>query len=181
MTSRTFSLLLGMLYFADLLVGSPILFGHSLPPLSCSKRPASRDRSTLNAAQNISDAPIDLGAECSHFVPMGQVANADGQLHTLGLLERLRSEMNLVQGAAYASLYQRVDKLLRELENPNLHDIANMNFRVELWDRHALHIRWIIAASGSVFLARIRSSRSETGLCSCASTRRQNSADSLLS
>jgi hypothetical protein len=77
----------------------------------------------------------------------------DGQLHTLGLLERLRSETNLFQGA-YAGLYQRVDKLLRELENPNLHDIANMNFRVELWDRYALHIRWVVAASGSVFLAR---------------------------
>jgi hypothetical protein len=29
-----------------------------------------------------------------------------------------------------------------------------MSFRVELWDRHALHIRWVIAAAGSVFLAR---------------------------
>ena len=78
----------------------------------------------------------------------------DGQLHTLGLLERLRSETNLVRGA-YDGLYGRVDKLLRELENPNLHDIANMSFRVELWDQHALHIRWVIAAAGSVFLARV--------------------------
>jgi hypothetical protein len=77
----------------------------------------------------------------------------DGQIHTLGLLERLRSETNLVQGA-YAGLYQRVDKLLREIENPNLHDIRNMSFRVELWDQHALHIRWVVAAAGSVFLAR---------------------------
>jgi hypothetical protein len=77
----------------------------------------------------------------------------DGQLHTLGLLERLRFETNLVRGA-YDGLYGRVDKLLRELENPNLHDIANMSFRVELWDQHALHIRWVIAAAGSVFLAR---------------------------
>jgi hypothetical protein len=78
--------------------------------------------------------------------------NDDGQLHTLGLLERLRSEANLVRGA-YGGLYERVDKLLREIENPNLHDIRNMNFRIELWDRHALHIRWVIAASGSVYLA----------------------------
>jgi hypothetical protein len=77
----------------------------------------------------------------------------DGQLHTLGLLERLRSETNLVRGA-YGGLYERVDKLLREIENPNLHDIRNMSFRVELWDQHALHIRWVIAAAGSVFLAR---------------------------
>lgn len=46
-----------------------------------------------------------------------------------------------------------MDKLLRELENPNLHDIANMSFRVELWDRHALHIRWVVAAAGSVAVA----------------------------
>jgi hypothetical protein len=77
----------------------------------------------------------------------------DGQLHTLGLLERLRADTHLVQGA-YGVLYERVDKLLRELENPNLHNIANMSFRVELWDQHALHIRWVIAAAGSVFLAR---------------------------
>jgi hypothetical protein len=38
--------------------------------------------------------------------------------------------------------------------NPNLHDIRNMSFRVELWDRYALHIRWVVAASGSVFVAR---------------------------
>lgn len=84
---------------------------------------------------------------------MADDANDDGQLHTLGLLERLRSETNLVRGA-YDGLYGRVDKLLRELENPNLHEIANMSFRVELWDQHALHIRWVIAAAGSVFLAR---------------------------
>ena len=42
---------------------------------------------------------------------------------------------------------------MRELENPNLHDIANMSFRVELWDQHALHIRWVVAAAGSVLLA----------------------------
>src|SRR5580704_7373453 len=79
--------------------------------------------------------------------------NEDGQLHTLGLLERLRSETNLVRGA-YDGLYGRVDKLLRELENPNLHDIAKLSFRVELWDQYALHIRWVVAASGSVFVAR---------------------------
>jgi hypothetical protein len=82
----------------------------------------------------------------------GHDAEGDGQLHTLGPLERLGSETNLVRGA-YDGLYGRVDKLLRELENPNLHDIRNMNFRIDLWDRHALHIRWVIIASGSVYLA----------------------------
>jgi hypothetical protein len=55
---------------------------------------------------------------------------------------------------AYGGLYEHVDKLLRELENPNLHDIRNMSFRVELWDRHADHLRWTVAASGSIVLAR---------------------------
>src|ERR1700733_1234297 len=61
---------------------------------------------------------------------------------------------NQPRSGAYDGLYGRADKLLRELENPNLHDIANMSFRVELWDRHALHIRWVVAAAGSVFVAR---------------------------
>jgi hypothetical protein len=82
----------------------------------------------------------------------GHGAEDDGQLHMLGLLERLRSEVNLVRGA-YGRVYERVDNLLREIENPNLHDIRNMNFRIDLWDRHALHIRWVIIASGSVYLA----------------------------
>jgi hypothetical protein len=76
----------------------------------------------------------------------------DGQLHTLGLLERLRAEAKDADGA-YSALYRRVDSLLRELENPNLHDIANLNYRVELWDRYALHVRWIVAAAGTVSVA----------------------------
>jgi hypothetical protein len=46
----------------------------------------------------------------------------DGQLHTLGLLERLRADTKDA-GDANAALYRRVDSLLRELENPNLHVI----------------------------------------------------------
>jgi hypothetical protein len=79
-------------------------------------------------------------------------SDQDGQLYTLGLLERLRAESGAVQGA-YSDLYRRVDKLLRELENPNLHDIANMSFRVELWDRQAQHVRWVVAAAGTVSVA----------------------------
>ena len=75
-----------------------------------------------------------------------------GQLHTLGVLERLRAETDRVRGA-YSGLHERVDALLRELENPNLHDIANMTFRIELWDRHALHVRWAVAAAGTVSVA----------------------------
>jgi hypothetical protein len=84
---------------------------------------------------------------------MREPENEDGQLYTLGLLERLREQTGLIQGT-YADLYRIVDKLLREIENPNLHDIANLNYRVELWDRYALHIRWVMAAAGHIDLAR---------------------------
>ncbi len=77
-------------------------------------------------------------------------SRAEGQLHTLGLLEQLRAECGELWGTS-SNLYHRVDKLLRELANPNLHDIpTNLPFRVELWDRHDQHIRWVIAASSSV-------------------------------
>src|ERR1700722_3855622 len=79
-------------------------------------------------------------------------SHEDGQLHTLGLLEQLRAESKELWGTS-STLYHRVDELLRELSNPNLHDIANMSFRVELWDRHALHVRWVIAAAGTVTVA----------------------------
>jgi hypothetical protein len=75
-----------------------------------------------------------------------------GQLHTLGLLEQLRAHSGELWGRS-SKLYFHVDKLLRQLENPNLHEIANMSFRIELWERHAEHIRWTVAASGSIVLA----------------------------
>jgi hypothetical protein len=71
---------------------------------------------------------------------------------TLGLLEQQRAESSELWGTS-STIYHRVDALLRELANPNLHDIANMSFRVELWDRHAQHIRWVIAAAGTVTIA----------------------------
>ena len=74
----------------------------------------------------------------------------DGQLHTLGLLEQLRTEWNKLTDAS-SDAHFRVDKLLRELANPNLHDIPrNLPFRVELWDRTDQHLRFVVAASSSV-------------------------------
>jgi hypothetical protein len=83
---------------------------------------------------------------------MSQDHDEGGQLHTLGLLEQLRAQSGELW-ARSSNLYFRVDELLRQLSNPNLHDIANMSFRVELWDRHANHIRWTVAAAGSVGVA----------------------------
>jgi hypothetical protein len=74
----------------------------------------------------------------------------DGQLHTLGLLEQLRAECQSLWGAS-SNAYFRVDGLLRELANPNLHDIpTNLPCRVETWDRHDAHIRWVISASSTI-------------------------------
>jgi hypothetical protein len=74
----------------------------------------------------------------------------DGQLHTLSVLEQLREASKSLWGASSAA-YFRVDELLRQLANPNLHDIPrNLPFRVEMWDHPDQHIRWVIAASASV-------------------------------
>jgi hypothetical protein len=78
------------------------------------------------------------------------MAENESQLHTLGLLEQLREECKGLWGAS-SEAYFRVDKMLRELANPNLHDISTrLPFRVELWDRSDQHIRWVVAASSSV-------------------------------
>ena len=54
---------------------------------------------------------------------------ADGQLHTLSVLEQLREASKGLWGASSAA-YFRVDELLRQLANPNLHDIPrNLPFR----------------------------------------------------
>jgi hypothetical protein len=84
---------------------------------------------------------------------MRESSDGEGQLHTLGLLERLRAECKDLWGTS-SELYFRVDELLRELANPNLHDIpTNLPFRVEMWDRHDKHIRWVVSASSSVAIA----------------------------
>ena len=75
---------------------------------------------------------------------------ADGQLHTLSVLEQLREASKGLWGAS-SEAYFGVDELLRQLANPNLHDIPrNLPFRVEMWDQSDQHIRWVIAASASV-------------------------------
>jgi len=48
----------------------------------------------------------------------------EGQLYTLGLLEQLRAECRELWGES-SNLYHRIDGLLRELANPNLHDIRS--------------------------------------------------------
>ena len=72
---------------------------------------------------------------------------ADGQLHTLSF-EQLREASKSLWGRRRTSAWT---ELLRQLANPNLHDIPrNLPFRVEMWDQSDQHIRWVIAASASV-------------------------------
>jgi hypothetical protein len=64
----------------------------------------------------------------------------EGQLHSLGLLEQLRDECKSLWSGSSAA-YFRVDELLRQLANPNLHDIPrNLPFRMEMWDRNEQHV-----------------------------------------
>ena len=77
----------------------------------------------------------------------------EGQLHTLTVLEQLREASKNLWGASSAA-YVRVDELLRQLANPNLHDIPrNLPFRVEMWDQSD-QVRWMMAASASVAIGR---------------------------
>jgi hypothetical protein len=81
---------------------------------------------------------------------MSRDPEQDGQIHTLGLLEQLRKECSGYRENSSA-LYYKLDRLLMELANPNLHDIpGNFQNRVELWDREGVHLRWVVAAAGNV-------------------------------
>jgi hypothetical protein len=80
-------------------------------------------------------------------------ADEDGQLHTLGLIEEPRAECKQMWGTS-SELYFRIDELLRELANPNLHEIFAVNaFLVEIWDQHAGRVRWVVAAAASITIA----------------------------
>ncbi len=62
--------------------------------------------------------------------------------------EELR-KLNRLEGV-YADFYTRVAALLGELFNPNLHDLANMSRRVELWTVNGQQVRRAVAATSSV-------------------------------
>jgi hypothetical protein len=82
-----------------------------------------------------------------------QDGDDDGQRHTLGLVEQLRAESSELWRTS-SRLYHHVDALLRELADPNLHDVpTNLPFRIELWDRHDKQIRWVVSASSSIAIA----------------------------
>jgi hypothetical protein len=66
------------------------------------------------------------------------------------LMNEARRSTKGLWGAS-SEAYFRVDELLRQLANPNLHDIPrNLPFRVEMWDGSDQHVRRVIAASASV-------------------------------
>jgi hypothetical protein len=83
-----------------------------------------------------------------------ELQDEDRQLHTLGLLEQLRKALHDYQGVNN-DLYFKIDRALRELANPNLHELnLDCGFRIEVWDRYGNdHLRMCIAASNSVVVA----------------------------
>lgn len=79
--------------------------------------------------------------------------DSEDPLYTLDLFEALRAECKTLWGAT-SEAYFRVDGLLRELANPNLHAILPAGaFRIELWDRNGNDLRWVIAASSSLAIS----------------------------
>jgi hypothetical protein len=97
---------------------------------------------------------LTLRLKCSSFVLRSQdPEDEDGQLHTLGLLEQLHGKSSALWHAA-SDFHFRVDDMMRQLADPNLHEIHNMCYRIDLWDKHAVHGRWLLAATGNVFVAR---------------------------
>ena len=64
----------------------------------------------------------------------------EGQLHTLGLLEQLRCRCKCLWGAS-SEAYFRVDRLLRQLADPNLHDddtvdVVHGHQQLAQWNAH---------------------------------------------
>lgn len=121
------------------------------------QRPISRWAKSLAAL--ISAAPLNFTPCTSHeplrltFYPyvlilfsMGQGSEIEpeGQIYTLNLLERLHAGLRDF-GQTKDELYWRIDALLRELRNPNLHEVElTTAYQIELWDRHGKsHLRMV--------------------------------------
>ena len=84
----------------------------------------------------------------------GSEIEPEGQVYTLDLLERLHKGLRDF-GQTKDELFWRIDTLLRELRNPNLHEVGlTTAYQVELWDRHSKsHLRMVIAVTSSIMIA----------------------------
>jgi hypothetical protein len=84
----------------------------------------------------------------------GSEIEPEGQIYTLNLLERLHDGLRDF-GKTKDELYWRIDALLRELRNPNLHEVElTTAFQIELWDRYGKdHLRMVIAVTSSIMIA----------------------------
>jgi hypothetical protein len=84
----------------------------------------------------------------------GSEIEPEGQIYTLNLLERLHDGLRDFDKTK-DNLYWRIDALLRELRNPNLHQVEPTTaFQIELWDRHGKsHLRMVLAATSSIMIA----------------------------
>lgn len=84
----------------------------------------------------------------------GSEIEPEGQIYTLNLLERLHAGLGDF-GRTKDELYWRIDALLRELRNPNLHEVElTTAYQIELWDRYGKsHLRMVLAAASSIEIA----------------------------
>jgi hypothetical protein len=89
---------------------------------------------------------LTFGPDVLILFCMGQGAEIKpvGQIYTLNLLERLHEGLRDF-GKTKDELYWRIDALLRELRNPNLHEVElTTAFQIELWDRYGKdHLRMV--------------------------------------
>ena len=78
----------------------------------------------------------------------------EGDFHTVGLLEDLRTHSNELHRTIY-DLFARVDGILREISNPNVPSLdAQLPFTVEMWDSTSQHIRLVAAGCHNITIAR---------------------------
>jgi hypothetical protein len=81
------------------------------------------------------------------------MTDESAETYTLSLLEQLRAQCARLQ-AELAQSYARMDGLIRQINNPNLHDLPmQMPFRVEMWTGDGQHIRWVTACAGTISIA----------------------------
>jgi hypothetical protein len=82
-----------------------------------------------------------------------------GDTCALGLVEQLRDQCGALQ-RELSEAYHRMDALIRQLSNPNLHDLPiNLPYHIEMWTADEQHIRWVIGCASTVSVALARSRR----------------------
>jgi len=75
---------------------------------------------------------------------------SESQYSRMAAAVAARAPNTVATGTHHSPYAQGIDALLRELANPNLHDIVSMQNRVELWTADGQHVRWAVAATANI-------------------------------